>query len=199
MKSRSFALCLVLLAPTLSAFGAAPAAAVAGVGIEPKLIATFTTATDLNSSYSSSSGTGYQVGVDFKWGSGFWIRPGAHWRNLNFELAQTATGGSDGVSLSGLYFPLVAGLALDLKIVAVALGAGPTYQHVASVGDNNFAIGKDQVDTGQFGAKVMGQASAFGLTLEGAYERGLENVLKDDTEYGDSKLDIWSIGLGMKF
>ncbi|MGH7726689.1 MAG: hypothetical protein ACREOU_14780 [Candidatus Eiseniibacteriota bacterium] len=176
-----------------------PAAAIVGVGIEPKAIYTSTTAGDLNANYSSSAGGGYQFGVDAKWGKGVWIRPGLHWRELGFDLQQVAPGGSDGVSFSGLYVPVVAGVGLDLKIVSFALGAGPTYQHVASVGDNDFAIGDDDVESSQFGAKVMAQASAFGITLEGAYEQGFDSVLKNDAEYGESKLEIWSIGLGMKF
>lgn len=195
--ARFTAFVLVVTACSLLSHGSARAI-VGGPVIEPKLMATFTTVSGLNSNYLSSSSTGYQVGADLRFGKTFWLRPGLHYRRLEMGI-ERVTGGSDGVPLSGLYFPLVVGAGIDLKIVSFAGGVGPTYQTVLDVGENDFGITDEDVTGGFFGAKAMGQVSLFGITVEGAYEHSLSNVLENATEYGDSALDIWSVGLGMKF
>lgn len=188
MKNR-WLLAFALLAPSVAA----------AQQIRLNAGATWADPSDLNSTYSQSSGdVGYHFGGDVRFGNLFTIAPGFHWQQLKFALKDD-TGVSNTISLNGIQVPVLVGLGVDLKVVDARIQAGPTVTFLTGVGSGDLALAKSNFKSTTFGGQIGAAVDILMVTIDLSYEFPFTQVFESETPFGKGKLAVARLGLGVKF
>jgi hypothetical protein len=174
---------------------AAPAAAqVPGLDIDIRFGANLTGVSDTPETFESSDDEyGYFVGGDLRFGQFFFVQPGLYYQHQTLDL--TRSGESDGLGISSIMIPLQVGLNVDLQVLEAELGIGPTVAFNTSVGDNDFDLGKDQLNNTRFGGLLSANLRVLFLTGWIGYQLDFTDTVED----GNSTLNQWMFGLGFNF
>lgn len=154
---------------------------------------------ELENDRTSTGRVGYQVGLYGRSGGTVFGQIGAEFRRSSSNLQQ-AGNGSTIQQLSGqidqtflaipAYIGLRVGSALGLRVQA-----GAELSSLVAIGDNNFQLGKDDLNRTIL-AGLLGVGINLGpLTLDAVYNRGFQNVFDN----ADTKRRILALNLGLRF
>lgn len=148
----------------------------------------------------STGRVGYQVGVYGRSGGTVFGQIGAEFRRSSSNLQQ-AGNGSTVQQLSGqidqtfLAIPAYVGLRVG-SALGLRVQAGAELSALVAVGDNNFSLGRDDLNRTILGG-LLGVGINLGpLTLDAVYNRGFQNVFDDGA---DTKRRILALNLGLRF
>jgi hypothetical protein len=173
----------------------APAAAqVPGLDVDIRAGVNLTTLGDAPAEYESDTDLGYFVGGDVRFGKLFFVQPGFYYQHQTVELTSGSL--SDGIGVSSIMIPLQVGVDVDLKLLGAELGIGPTFTFNTSVGDNDFGIEKDNLNSTRVGGLIS--AKAYVLFIGGfiGYQFDFTEAFKDADAGGFNQ---WMFGLGVNF
>lgn len=141
----------------------------------------------------SNREVGWFVGGDLKFGSFFFVQPGLYYQHQAFGLSTSTQ--SDGVGVSSIMIPLQVGVDVDLKVVSLELGVGPTLAFNTSIGDNAFGLVKDDFNNTRVGGLV---SAKFAVLFIGAWV-GYQYDFTDALKGGGGNMNQWMLGLGFNF
>lgn len=126
--------------------------------------------------------SGFNLGVDFRIGDGFYIAPGVHYFALDadFEGIKEDIGNApimDNVKQEVVRFPLYVGVSLiDVSKFKLRVQGGGIASMPFKISENDFGFGKDDFKKARFSAGLGAGVDLGRLTLDVNYELGLQEV-----------------------
>ena len=152
-----------------------------------------------NSNYESAYAAGYLVGFSYRKGRfGYW-EIGLNYNNSTVSLDDDNVNIlEDNMQIRQLEVPLSIGinvLSLTRRVLGVRLFGGVVPGYIAGVSDNPFNLVEDDFNRFQLSGRVGVGVDVFFLFIEGGYQYGFMEVLKDQ----DSNLSQLDLRLGFRF
>jgi hypothetical protein len=145
----------------------------------------------------SSMGIGYHIGFDYKRGKFFYWQVGVRFNNAVYDLTNVLDS-TDNVSVKDIDIPITGGinfLSAINRLVALRLFVSAVPAFTLGVGDNDFGIEKDDLNSFiLYGQAGLGVNVAF-LVLEAGYNYGFQDVF----ENSESKPGQIFVNLGFRF
>jgi len=161
---------------------------------------TFLTETLTGITYSSS--VGWQAGMSVQFGKMIHFQPGIFYKNSRKNLVLTVAGTSDEARANHLNIPALIGVKiLPLKVVDLRINAGPSFNYLLSVGENDLNLTKDDYKDIVWGLQAGFGLDVLFLSFEISYEFGLTNYFEYDILENiiSSKANIVRVNLGLRF
>jgi len=152
-----------------------------------------------NSTYESAYAAGYLVGFSYRKGRfGYW-EIGLNYNNSAVSIDDEDINVlEDNLQIRQLEAPLMAGinlLSLTRRVVGLRLFGGVVPGYIVGVTDNPFNLVEDDFNRFQLSGRVGVGVDVFFLFIEGGYQYGFMEVLKDQ----DSNLSQLDLRLGFRF
>lgn len=151
----------------------------------------------LNSSYESAYAAGYLLGFSYRKGRfGYW-EIGVNYNNSAVSL-EGANILEENMQLRQVEAPLSLGINLlsaTRRVFGLRLFGGLVPGYIASVEDNPFHLVNDDFNRFQLGGRVGVGVDVLFLFIEGGYQYGFIDVLKEQ----DSNLSQLDLRLGFRF
>jgi len=154
-----------------------------------------------------SAKLGYGLGGNLRFGGRGYFAPGIYWEHTALEATTiddaTLESVTDDLEVTSLRIPVLfgynlsSGEAMSMNSLGFRVFAGPSATMVMDVGENAFAIEKDDYKGTIWGAQVGAGFDFTSVTLDASYEWGLSNVFKDDPD--DLKHNVARGMVGLKF
>jgi len=150
-----------------------------------------------NSSYESAYAAGYALGLSYRKGRfGYW-EIGANYNNSVVSLDDVNVF-HENMQIRHLEVPLSAGinlLSLTRRVLGVRLFGGVVPGYIVGISDNPFNLAENDFNRFQLGGRVGVGVDVFFLFIEGGYQYGFMDLLKDQ----DSNLSQLDFRLGFRF
>ncbi|HUG27766.1 MAG TPA: hypothetical protein VMK53_05650, partial [Gemmatimonadales bacterium] len=118
----------ILFAATLVL--AAPSVVAAQVTINPKVGVSRSDMKDATDGVDTKGRLGYQVGVDLRLGTAFFLQPGVHYQQTGLEVGGTT------MDVRSVHVPVLFGIRLGAGVAGVRIVGGPAATFVRSVNDD---------------------------------------------------------------
>ena len=152
-----------------------------------------------DSPYGSAYAAGYLLGFSYRKGRfGYW-EVGVNYNNSAVSLdADSVNVLEDNLQIRQLEAPLMAGinlLSLTRRVVGLRLFGGIVPGYIVGVTDNPFNLVEDDFNRFQLSGRVGVGVDVFFLFIEGGYQYGFLEMLKDQ----DSNLSQLDLRLGFRF
>lgn len=154
---------------------------------------------ELENNRTSTGRVGYQVGLYGRSGGTVFGQIGAEFRRSSSNLQQAGNGATvealeDQIDQTFLAIPAYVGLRVG-SALGLRIQAGAELSSLVAIGDNNFSLGKDDLNRTIL-AGLLGVGINLGpLTVDAVYNRGLQNVFDN----ADTKRRILALNLGLRF
>lgn len=147
--------------------------------------------------YESAFGVGYHIGFDYKRGKFFYWQVGARFANSVYDLTNNSDS-TESISVKDIDLAVTGGinfLSAINRLIALRLFVSAVPAFTIDVGDNDFGIEKDDVNSFiMYGQAGLGVNVAF-LVIETGYNFGFQDVFKDI----DSKPGQIFVNVGFRF
>jgi len=196
----------LLILPALALLPATPAGAKNFV-INPQAAVVGQDLTGDVADLDDSAKLGYGLGGHLRFGGRGYLSPGIFWEHTALEATTiddaTLESVTDDLEVTSIRIPLhlgynlSSGEAMSMNSLGFRVFGGPSATMVMDVGDNAFAIEKDDYKGTIWGAQVGAGFDLSSITFDASYEWGLSNVFKDDPD--DLKHNVARGTLGLKF
>lgn len=154
---------------------------------------------ELENDRTSTGRVGYQVGLYVRSGGTVFGQIGAEYRRSSSNLQQAGQGTTvqaleDQIDQTFLAVPAYIGLRVG-SALGLRVQAGAELSSLVAIGDNNFQLGRDDLNRTIL-AGLLGVGINLGpLTLDAVYNRGLQNVFDN----ADTKRRILALNVGLRF
>ena len=151
--------------------------------------------------FEATTELGYHFGASYKRGKFFYWQIGARFNGAKYgvRIMDETLDTAYTLTISDIDIPITGGinfLSVTNRILALRVFVSAVPAFTLSVGDNDFEIGKDDINSFMFYAQGgIGVNVAFFL-LEAGYNYGFDNLFEDDTA---SKPGQIFINLGFRF
>lgn len=186
MRKSLFVAAVLLAAPL------APAAAQLGIKLGGG--ATFSSLSEAPPGYEEDSEVGYYVGGSLRFGQFLFVEPGVWYQEQAFKLSNG--GLEDKIPVRSFLVPVMAGVNLNLQVVSIKLGLGPTATFMSGVGDNDFGFNKNQFNSTRWGYQLGADVRVLFLNLDLNWQQDFTQAFKEEAALGDGKLQSFRVGVG---
>jgi len=150
-----------------------------------------------NSMYESAYSAGFIAGFSYKRGRfGYW-EAGLNY-NVSVVALDDVSNPEETMYIRQFELPLTVGLNLlaeTRRVLGLRIFGGVSPGYITSVGDNPFGLSKVDFNPFQLGGRIGVGVDVFFLFVEGGYQYGLMDLLKDQ----DSNLSQLYVLLGFRF
>lgn len=154
---------------------------------------------ELENDRTSTGRVGYQLGLYLRSGGTVFGQIGAEYRRSSSNLQQANNGASipalnDQIDQTFLAIPAYVGLRVG-SALGLRIQAGAELSSLVAIGDNDFSLGRDDLNRTIL-AGLLGVGINLGpLTLDAVYNQGLQNVFDN----ADTKRRILALNVGLRF
>ncbi len=169
---------------------AAPSVVAAQVTINPKVGISLSDMKDATDGVDTKGRLGYQVGVDLRLGSAFFLQPGLHYQQTGVEIGGTA------MDVRSVHVPVLLGLRLGAGVAGVRIVGGPAATFVRSVNDDPGGVMQDLLRARRIGGMLGAGVDVMGLSVDLTGEMGLDNFYRAGN---DQKLRTFRLSAGFRF
>lgn len=153
----------------------------------------------------SSSRTGYQAGL---WarvgGAGFHFQPELYitGKNARAELVNENNATVD-VNFTSLDLPLLIGTRIGLGPIAARVQAGPVVSFIVDKDNSIFDRISEVGSPGEYRSQAIGITGGVGVDImklraDLRYERGLNDLSRNSSQYDNQKLSLWTVSIGYR-
>nr|WP_293835109.1 outer membrane beta-barrel protein [uncultured Arsenicibacter sp.] len=147
---------------------------------------------------------GWQAGIYGRSGGTVFGQIGLEYRNSTSNLVRTGTGTTPGsvanevrgkIDQHFLAIPAYVGLRVG-GVAGLRIQAGAELASLVAIGNNNFQLGKDDLNRTILNGLVGAGVNLGPLTLDAVYNHGFANVFDNGA---DTKRRLWAFNLGFRF
>jgi len=150
-----------------------------------------------NSAYESAYAAGYNLGFSYRKGRLAYWELGLNYNNSVVTLDGLSIQ-EENMQIRQLEAPINVGinaLSLTRRVLGVRIFGGVVPGYIAGIGDNPFDLVADDFNRFQFSGRVGVGVDVLFLFIEGGYQYGFTDLLKDQ----DSNLTQLDLKLGFRF
>lgn len=169
---------------------AAPCVVAAQVTINPKVGISLSDMKDATDGVDTKGRLGYQLGVDLRLGSAFFLQPGVHYQQTGLEIGGTA------MDVRSVHVPVLFGLRLGAGVAGVRIVGGPAATFIRSVNDDPGGVRQDLLRERRIGGMLGAGVDVMGLSVDLTGEMGLDNFYRTGS---DQKLRTFRLSGGFRF
>jgi hypothetical protein len=145
--------------------------------------------------YGRSGGTLFgQIGLEYRNSTSNLVRSGSVIGNPTSTTATTGAEVRDQINQHFLAIPAYVGVRIG-ALAGLRLQAGAELSSMVAIGDNNFELGRDDVNRTILNGLLGAGINLGPVTLDAVYNHGLQNVF----DGVDTKRRMWQFNVGFRF